>query len=344
MPTEEEKRQELIKCITRYFKAENDYLRRCASELKNYGIVVIDLNLIKKESDFLRKTDWFSEIKKFQLRDFKTDNPQHGFVLGAFGALGNPSSFHNLVMYQLRYILFKKLSRVFGYMDNKRYLESLFDRVAIRREGTSISGESFHRDTCSVQKDSDHIYGGWINLDDSGSQYFSCVPGTHTCAGRGGFEKISGDYPNKVKIEIKPKQVIIFNQNIIHEINKQKFTRNSVRLYLGWRHTNESEPLFNSKTNPQFNITQILQRQLVPPLPSGDLAVMYSKNHPGLWKSRMEILSSEIKDYYLETDPKKTQRYKDGKVVKRALKEPIQLVQIPDYLKTIYYPNKTFYN
>jgi hypothetical protein len=57
----------------------------------------------------------------------------------------------------------------------------------------------------------------------------------------------------------------------------------------------------------------------------------------------MEILSSEIKDYYLETDPKKTQRYKDGKVVKRALKEPIQLIEIPDYLKRIYFPNKTFY-
>ena len=57
----------------------------------------------------------------------------------------------------------------------------------------------------------------------------------------------------------------------------------------------------------------------------------------------MEILSSEIKDYYLETDPKKTQRYKDGIVVKRALMEPINIIEIPDYLKKIYYPNKIFY-
>lgn len=162
MPISDEKRKELIKCITKYLTVENDYLKRCASQLNSYGVVVIDLNLIKKESEFLLGTDWFSEIKKFQLRDFKTDEPQYGFVLGAFGALGNPSSFHNLVMYQLRYILFKKLSRVFGYMDNNRYIECLFDRVGIRRAGTSITGESFHRDTCSIQKDADHIYGGWI--------------------------------------------------------------------------------------------------------------------------------------------------------------------------------------
>lgn len=221
----------LINCINSIFK---DKLQKYAQELYVNGIVVIDLeNFINdlNEYNFIENTDFLKEIKKIQLQDFKIDNPEYGFVLGAFGAFGNPASFHNELLYKLRYILFKNLSKIFRNIDSEKYLECLFDRFCIRRKDTQIMGESFHRDTCSLMSDSDNIYGGWINLNSKKSknnQYFSCVPGTHTCTGRGGFEKISGNYDkSKIKIEIKPKQVIIFNQNIIHEINKQKFKEDS---------------------------------------------------------------------------------------------------------------------
>lgn len=333
----------LINCIYSVFK---DKLQKYAQELYVNGIVVIDLDFCIsdfKEKEFIENTDFLKEIRKIQLQDFKTDNPEYGFVLGAFGAFGNPASFHNELLYKLRYILFKNLSKIFSNIDAERYLECLFDRFCIRRKDTQITGESFHRDTCSLMGDTDNIYGGWINLNSKKSknnQYFSCVPGTHTCTGRGGFEKISGNYDNaKIKIEIKPKQVIIFNQNIIHEINKQKFKEDSIRLYLGWRHTNSSLPLFNNKVNKQFNINSIIKYQIVPPLPSGDLPYMYTKNHPRLFKSKIEQISSEIKDFYLTKNPK----YKNGVVIKRSLDYPIQLVKITDEYKKIYYPNKLFY-
>lgn len=329
----------LINCIMKEMQKENNYLDNCGKELLKKGVVVIDLHINKENHDFIHKTNWLEEIKNIQLRDFKTTEPTYGFVLGAFGALGNPASFHNELLYRLRYVLFQKISGMFGLMDNTKNLECLFDRVAIRRKGTDISAESWHRDTCSVKQDSDVIYGGWINLDSTETQYFSCVPGTHMCSGRGGFEAIKDQIFSKVKIEVKPKQVIIFSQNIIHEIYKQKIKNTNIRLYLGWRHTKSEIPVFNDDKNEQYNIWSILNKQLVPALPSGDLPFMYTRNHPRLFKSRLETLTAEIKNFYVEQNNK----YSNNMVVKRSLKEPINLVNIPNEYKLIYFPNKRFY-
>lgn len=331
-------KNKLIKCISQVYENEFDYLNMKANELKQKGIAVIDLHLLKLHHDFLHNTNWIEEIKNIQLRDFKTKNPEYGFVLGAFGAFGNPASFHNALLYKLRYILFQKLKILFKLVDKDRYLECLFDRVCIRRKGTTTSGETFHRDTCSFKKDQDFIYGGWINLDKNITQYFSCVPGTHMCTGRGGYEKLTSDdfKDKKMKIAIAPKQIIIFNQNIIHEIFPQKQKNDSIRLYLGWRHTLSDKPLFNNKKDPRLNINEIIIKQIVPPLPSGDFPQMYSNNHPRFYKKHIIAITEEIKDFYTEYNDK----YPNNIKIKKELDYPIEVYPIPDIYKTIYYPNK----
>ena len=148
-------KNQLLKCISKLYEKEFNYMNIKANELKQNGITVIDLHLLKLQYDFLHNTNWIEEIKNIQLRDFKTKNPEYGFVLGAFGAFGNPASFHNELLYKLRYILFQKMKILFKLLDNDRYLECLFDRVCIRRKSTTTSGETFHRDTCSFKKDQD---------------------------------------------------------------------------------------------------------------------------------------------------------------------------------------------
>lgn len=328
-------KDKLIFCINKVITDEQNYLKSKAYDLKTKGYTVVDLHLSRNKHSFVNDTNWLELVKNIQLRDFKTKNPEFGFVLGAFGAFGNPASFHSVEIYALRYILFHKLKHIFKSVDPSRKLEILFDRLAIRREGASIGGESFHRDTCSLQKDSDNIYGGWINLDDTEIQYFSCVPGTHTCAGRGGFERIQGDYKDtKIKIPVKPKQVLIFNQNIIHEIFKQKIKKTNIRLYLGWRHTFADLPLLSDQRDPQKNINTILRDQVVPVLPSGDVPVMYSKQHPGLHRHMVIKITEEIKDHYKVNNAK----YPGGKVISRSLVYPVSKVPIPDEYKKIYYP------
>ena len=329
-------KNDLINCIKKVMQKEENYLISKGEELKLNGITVIDLHLPKNQQEFL-DINWLSAVKKNQLRDFKTENPEYGYVLGAFGALGNPASFHSRELYALRYILFNKLKNVFKKVDPHRKLEILFDRLAIRREGTTLGGETFHRDTCSLQDETDKIYGGWINLDSEETQFFSCVPGTHTCKGRGGFEKIEGNYKDtKVKIAVKPKQVIIFDQNIIHEIFSQKIKKTNIRLYLGWRHTYSDIPLLNDQKDPQKNINAILRDQIVPVLPSGDIPYMYSRQHPGLHRHMVIQITREIKDFYkIQND-----KYPDNVVVARSLIYPVKKIDILDIYKTIYYPNK----
>jgi hypothetical protein len=327
----------LIECINNIIIDEQNYIKEKAMDLKNKGYTVVDLHLSRGKHMFINDTEWLKLVKNIQLRDFKTTDPEYGFVLGAFGAFGNPASFHSKEIYALRYILFNKLKFLFKNVDPRRKLEMLFDRLAIRREGASVSGESFHRDTCSLQSTDDNIYGGWINLDDTETQYFSCVPGTHTCAGRGGFERIQGDYKDtKIKLPVKPKQVLIFNQNIIHEIFKQKIKKTNIRLYLGWRHTYSDLPLLSDPKDPQKNINKILSEQIVPVLPSGDVPFMYSKQHPGLHRHMVIKITDEIKDYYKINNPK----YPGGKVISRSLVYPINKVIIPDEYKKIYYPTQ----
>jgi hypothetical protein len=327
----------LIDCINNIILDEQNYILEKARDLKDKGYTVVDLHLSRGKHAFLNDTDWLKLVKNIQLRDFKTTDPEYGFVLGAFGAFGNPASFHSKEIYALRYILFHKLKFLFKNVDPSRKLEMLFDRLAIRREGANVSGESFHRDTCSLQSTDDNIYGGWINLDDTETQYFSCVPGTHTCAGRGGFERIQGDYKDtKIKLPVKPKQVLIFNQNIIHEIFKQKIKKTNIRLYLGWRHTYSDVPLLSDPKDPQKNINKVLNDQIVPVLPSGDVPFMYSKQHPGLHRHMIIKISDEIKDFYKINNDK----YPGGKVISRSLVYPINKITIPNEYKKIYYPTQ----
>lgn len=326
----------LINCVIKAMNIENSYLISKSEELRINGITVIELHLPKKQEEFLN-IDWLERIKQIQSRDFKIKNPEYGYVLGAFGAFGNPASFHSQEIYHLRYIIFNKLKSLFKNLDPDRKLEMLFDRLAIRREGTTLGGETFHRDTCSIQDEEDKIYGGWINLDSEETQYFSCVPGTHLCKGRGGFEKIEGKYKDtKVKIAVKPKSIIIFDQNIIHEIFSQKIKKTNIRLYLGWRHTYSNVPLLNDPKDNQRNINVILRDQIVPVLPSGDIPYMYSKQHPGLHRHMVIQLTKEIKDFYKI----KNNKYENGYVVARSLVYPIEKIEIPDIYKNIYYPNR----
>lgn len=326
----------LINCIIEAMNIENSYLIAKSKELLTNGVAVIELHLPEKQDEFLN-IDWLKRIKQIQSRDFKTKTPKNGYVLGAFGAFGNPASFHSKEMYVLRYIIFNKLRSFFKNLDSDRKLEMLFDRLAIRREGTTLGGETFHRDTCSIQDKEDKIYGGWINLDSEETQYFSCVPGTHICKGRGGFEKIEGKFKDtKVKIAVKPKNIIIFDQNIIHEIFSQKIKKTNIRLYLGWRHTYSNVPLLNDPKDPQKNINLILRDQIVPVLPSGDIPYMYSKQHPGLHRHMVIQLTKEIKDFYKIENNK----YENGYVIARSLVYPIEKIEIPEVYKYIYYPTK----
>jgi hypothetical protein len=137
-------------------------------------------------------------------------------VLGGFGALGNPSSFHHPTVRAFRR-KFKKLAvrdvmRAYvalrypkGEGEDVR-LEALFDRLCVRCDAFNEPvAEAWHRDIYDHKKfrlrplphtlpdgAQDLLIGGWSNLD-TRPQYFVGLVGTHrddgTGAGAGGFSK-----------------------------------------------------------------------------------------------------------------------------------------------------------
>lgn len=212
-------------------------------------------------------------------------------TLGGFGALGIPSSFHHPDIRFMRTLIYDTVKPHLNQGTHNN-LEMLFDRVSVRRPNTTVGKESWHRDICPNAEEGDIILGGWINLDPTGTppQHFSCSPGTHTDnEKKTGFVKEKEPSIKKV-YEIPPGHIILFHQNILHEIKPQKIKTFSYRLYVGWRLTNHESPLFDNQS--------IINNQSLPHLPSGQLPPMYAKLHWVNHRHMIEEISKRIKSGY----------------------------------------------
>jgi len=219
------------------------------------------------------RNEFLEECKLFQEFE-KTANVN--FVLGGFGALGNPSSFHNNFVRKIRLKVYEKAKTFLKKIHEEKNIEAFFDRMLLRKAGDSPSREKWHRDITPNLEKNDIVYGGWLNLDDS-SNYFSCIPGSHQLENdTSGFVKIKKeDFENlnskKEKIEILPGHIILFNQNTIHEITATKLNYDSYRIFHGFRITDSTVPI--------FNYNNVIENQGVPLLPSGQEPPMYAKMH-----------------------------------------------------------------
>lgn len=213
------------------------------------------------------------------------------YSLGGFAALGNPSSFHNTFVRNLRKKAHEAVLPFFRQVikkySNKKIkslikLETLFDRMMYRLVSQQPVEESWHRDVIPQKliNYNDEVYGGWINLDET-NQYFSCIPGSHLGVRlwdlASGFARIPKDQIpiiNKFrhKITVPPGHMIIFPQYILHEVVAQKASHNMMRLFTGWRLTTSSGFLHS-------DMLERLNKQSIMPLPSGQLPPMYAANH-----------------------------------------------------------------
>lgn len=196
-------------------------------------------------------------------------------VRGGFGALGNSSSFHLPIVRRMRgdaqgvaAAVFKQYTAQRG-LDGFR-LEQLVDRARVLRTGSEITEELWHRDQTpphknpAVQPD-DVIFGGWIAFD--ATQRFSAIKGSHLDRPQGdgrGFARLSKEEsakrtaqknevlehnPNGWFIEIPPGHMLIFQQELIHEVvgGKHKGIE-QLRLFTGWRLTRARQSFIK---NPQ---------------------------------------------------------------------------------------------
>ena len=241
------------------------------------GVTVVhipDLPLRRTRKEFYKTCNNFPEYRR--------DHTQQ-YVLGGFAALGNPASFHNPLVRKLREwcmaALMPEFRGVAQALPVHFRLEQMYDRMMLRLAGESPSKESWHRDEDTAATN-DIKFGGWCNLD-STPQFFSCIRGSHSPAGSrgGGFKKLTpveqkelNNDKDKIMVEIPPGSIVIFYENIIHEVLATKATHDMCRLFLGWRFTTR-DPTMLPET------AAVIRDQGVPKLKSGQVPPMYARLH-----------------------------------------------------------------
>lgn len=305
-----------------------------ASDLRRDGVVVISFlnseQVSEWNSDFWKICNEFPE---YSIKATKEKPIQR--VLGGFGAFGNPGSFHHPLVRKWRKIIKETVSKPLFKeyeLQNKgpiRNLELLFDRMGERRKiYKQPMAEAWHRDiydakTFGLRKlsDSDTIFGGWINLNtvsgDKRDQFFVGVKETHKgpdfeqdiSHGKGFalipenrheyYKQLAIKYTGKDKsgqpngIKVPPGSIVIFPQRLCHSVKSgPQPNEPSVRLFLGHRLTLEKVPLFE-------NLEDVINRQAVPRIPSGQIPPMYSSNHYSHIKNILIPWSGVFKDKVL---------------------------------------------
>jgi hypothetical protein len=208
--------------------------------------------------------------------------------LGGFAAMANPSSFHHPTIRKFREMMAAAMLDLDVFPIKGRKLEQCFDRMGYRIPGEEVGGESMHRDNSPEAKDGDIIFGGWLNFEDE-PQYFSCCPRTHSEVGNQntGFAKITSEEEKAVYklqfrlIEIPPGHAVVFYERLVHEVRKGNAKRTMVRMFLGWRITDDDKPLFGEQDTNRW-----IGDQAVPKIKSDQVPRVIPKAYPNFPKIR----------------------------------------------------------
>jgi len=299
--------------------------------LKQHGYVVIN-TAFSKELDSTRALfdAMLIDAPEFNKPDLL--DPYWKPVLGGFGALANPSSFHHPWVRKMREMLMCEILDYDVLPVEGRNLEQVFDRVMFRRKGDTPTAESVHRDEAATAKEGDLIFGGWLNLDKT-DQKLLCCPGTHLEVGgqNKGFAKIKDakeieKYRELMRsVRVPPGHLLVFYENIVHEVASRKAEDDVRRLHCGFRVTEHTDPLFGLEPTLKW-----INDQAVPKIKSGQDPVLFPSNYANFsvmwdklenWSMRM-FAHLDKSAYYRHTIKSKNDLYNNRTYWRVAPKLP----------------------
>lgn len=200
-----------------------------ASFLHKYGAVAVPVFTDTKSRNSRERWEEEVWLALDQMPEYIKSGKKTQRVLGGFGALGNPSSFHHKTMQRLRSMihthvttpLFHALA-VHRKMSRDTRIETLLDRVCVRADGFGVvGGEDWHRDvydgpkhhlrelpqTLYDGKAPDEIFGGWLNLSNENT-YFVALASSHVGKKAMEAQKKGGGFATLSKAEIKDQDVV----------------------------------------------------------------------------------------------------------------------------------------
>lgn len=263
------------------------------ARLKREGCVVVPTPLIDQAARARAREGFRTHLRESPelAQPVALDDPSWKPVLGGFAALGNPSSFHHPWVRETREAVAAAVLAADALPVEGRMLEHVFDRLMYRVPGETPTAESMHRDEAATAKDGDDVFGGWLNLDDS-DQFFSCVPRTHLEVGtrNRGFAKldeaeVEAYRPRLVRVRIPPGCVLIFYERLVHEVLAIRAAATTLRMFFGWRVTDDAEPLHGADVTRSW-----IRAQAVPRLKSGQVPPVWPSAY-GNFPRNFETLS-----------------------------------------------------
>jgi hypothetical protein len=265
-----------------------DKVDRIAKSIRKRGFAVVNVGNIRV-GEIRNMID--EEIESFpEFIEGASREP-----LGGFAAFGNPASFHNPTVRALRLDAYEQISPVLDALkpDDSYNKEAVIDRMMVRPAGASPSAESWHRDEAPNAANSDIVLGGWWNFDDAPS-YLSCVKGSHKGVhGHKGFALVSKEEAakystQKILVEVPSGHILLFNEQLVHEVMAKKLKYKSYRLFLGWRITKEKDPL-------DKDLVPKLKAQAAMQIKSAQEPPMYAKLHWTNWVDKLNTFSENFK-------------------------------------------------
>lgn len=155
-----------------------------------------------------------------------------------------------------------------------------------------LAFRGWHRDESSSAAPTDRVFGGWINCGKEDTE-FTCAPGSQReKRGTGGFVKIKDGTPYDAKcrrIRVPPGYQVIFVEHIVHKVTAAATKAMDLRLFMGWRLTDATTPLFD-------DIEERLDDQGIVRIKSGQMPPMHAALH---WTNHRDMLvdfSVQFKD------------------------------------------------
>jgi len=300
------------------------------NQLKEKGVQVFEFLTPAELVEFNK------EMNEWNPPEFEQGDVHTGpLALGAFQGLNFASSWHNPIARRLRLLLHERVRPQLlaaGFLEHHKlqYLHQNPDRMMIREPKTSVSKESWHRDSLRQL-----AFGGWINLDAPGTspQRFICVPGSHLGVEitPGGFAPIKDTeltrhyFDNEKVFSIQPGQAILFYSHIVHRIASSSGVPNkTMRLFQSWSFSDSPIPIVQ-------DLAERLEQQAYIPLPSDQHAPMY----PMAYLNYFEVNEKRLTSYARRLVPKMRTTYKHKKTG-RTVTIPIRLAPSLATLEKLY--------
>lgn len=248
-------------------------------KLKDSGYVLLSIEKSEVDADRNLLYKYIFDIPEIRKEAQLSKVPSNDIGPGSFGALNFASAYHAPVSVSCDHHVHEAVRPILTELAKDLGLTAMQlipDRLCFRTRAQVP--ESYHYDATSGAEDGDCFFGTIYNMNESLTQFFTCVPGTHKLRAdlKGGAYNSTNDRATEYKqleetVEIPPCHALVFFENIMHRVSGKKPREPILRKFVGFRLTNSQTEWLADENNPKMHTQGALHHK------GGEIAPMYPR-------------------------------------------------------------------